>query len=154
MKQVFFVLSISLFAFCHSNNVVSSRSDTAVTQAVPASVSDTNQAQKPVSLIDSSFFEINSQFPWLGDTIRSYIQLSTNDMTKLFVKDSSIVFMYDGYEKTATGGYVSVRLGADRYNGEGTVFTTAEVISVDVLSREISIYDIAADSSYIWARPQ
>lgn len=75
-------------------------------------------------------------------------------MVKLFVKDSSIVFMYDGYEKTDTSGYVSVRLGADIDNGEGTVFTTAEVISVDILSREIYKYDIAADSGYLWIRPQ
>lgn len=154
MKQVFFVLSISLFAFCHSNNVISNKSDTTVAPAVPDALSDTNRAQNPVSLIDSSFFEINSQFPWLGDTIRGYIQLSSNEMTKLFVKDSSIVFMYDGYGKTDTGGYVSVRLGADSYNGEGTVFTTAEVISVDVLSRTITVYDITTDSSRLWVRPQ
>ncbi|MCF6404509.1 hypothetical protein L3C95_16550 [Chitinophaga filiformis] len=154
MKQVFFVLSISLFAFCHSNNVISNHSDTTVAPAVPDSLSDTNQTPKPVTLVDSSSFEINNQFPWLGDTIRSYIQLSTNEMTKIFVKDSSIVFMYDGYEKTDNGGYVSVRLGADTYNGEGTVFTTAEVISVNILSREITVYDIAADSSHLWVRPQ
>jgi len=154
MKQVFLVLSVSLFAFCHSNNVTNNKSDTAATPATPDSLSDSNQVQKPVTIVDSSFFEINSQFPWLGDTIRSYIQLSTNEMTKLFVKDSSIVFMYDGYEKTDTGGYVSVRLGADSYNGEGTIFSTAEVISVDVLSREITVYDIATDSSYLWVRPQ
>ncbi|RFS24715.1 hypothetical protein DVR12_05820 [Chitinophaga silvatica] len=153
MKQVFFVLSLSLFAFCHSTNVTS-KSDTIVSPAVPGSISDTSWAQHPAILIDSSYFEINNQFPWLADTIRSYIQLSTNEMTKLYIKDSSIVFMYDGYEKTNTGGYVSVRLGADSYNGEGTVFSTAEVISVDILSREITLYDIATDSSYLWVRPQ
>lgn len=89
----------------------------------------------------------------MGDTIRSYIQLSTNEMVKSFVKDSSIVFMYDGYEKADTGGYVSVRLGANVNNGEGVIFSTAEVISVDILSREIYEYDIATDSSHLWVRP-
>ena len=150
MKQVFFLFSVSLFAFCHSSNVSSYKSDTIITSIVPP---DTTVAYKPVNVIDSSFFEINNQFPWLGDTIRSYIQLSTNEMVKSFIKDSSIVFMYDGFEKSDTGGYVSVRLGADVYNGEGIVFTTAGVISVDIRSREIYEYDIAADSGYLWVRP-
>ncbi len=62
--------------------------------------------------------------------------------------------MYDGFEKTDTSGYVSVRLGADVDNGEGVVFSTAECIYIDILSREIYEYDIAADSSHLWVRPQ
>ncbi|WP_343674043.1 hypothetical protein [Chitinophaga sp.] len=154
MKQVFFLFSISLFAFCHSNNVTSHKPDTVAAPIASDTTADTGWVHQPGIHVDSTYFEINKQFPWLGDTIRSYIKLSTNEMTKLFIKDSSIVFMYDGYEVTDTGGYVSIRLGADTFNGEGTVFTTSEVLSVDIPGREIYVYDFAADSSYLWVRPQ
>ncbi|WP_148230689.1 hypothetical protein [Chitinophaga pinensis] len=149
MKQFFLVLVLSLFTFCHSNNVTSNQSDTTVTPIIQ----DTMAAQTPINIIDSTFFKINDQFPWMGDTIRSYIQLSTNEMVKSFVKDSSIVFMYDGIENTDTGSYVRVQIGADVNNGEGVIFSTAQWVSVDTLSREIYEYDIAADSSRLWIRP-
>ncbi|KAA2239104.1 hypothetical protein F0L74_23115 [Chitinophaga agrisoli] len=154
MKHVFVLFIPFLFTFCHSNNVTSSKSDAIVSPTETPPIEDTTWVQKAPIPPDSTYFVINKEFPWLGDTIRSYIQLSTNETVKLFVKDSSIVFMYDGYEKTDTSGYVSVRLGADSFNGEGTVFTTAELISVDILSREITVYDIATDSSHLWVRPE
>ncbi|HEY9261847.1 hypothetical protein [Chitinophaga sp.] len=154
MKQVFGVFLLFLFTCCHSNNVTSYQSDTIALQTAPHPPVDTTIARKMAFETDSSFFEINNEFPWMGDTIRSYIQLSTNEMVKSFVKDSSIVFMYDGVEKKDSGGYVGVRLGADVDNGEGIVFTTAGCIYIDILSREIYEVDIAADTSYLWVRPQ
>lgn len=133
MKQLFFLFSISLFASCHGNNASSDKSDTIVALTVPSPPADSTVAQKLVNETDSTYFEINNQFPWMGDTIRSYIQLSTNEMVKSFVKDSSIVFMYDGFEKTDTGGYVSVRLGADVDNGEGIIFSTAQIIECPLI---------------------
>jgi hypothetical protein len=154
MKQVFVVFTLFLFTSCNSNNVSSHESGTIPGPTAPDTLADTTVAQKPINDTDSTFFKINNQFPWMGDTIRSYIQLSTNEMVKSFIKDSSIVFMYDGLENTDTGGYVRVRLGADVYNGEGVIFSTAEWIYIDTLSREIFEYDIAADSSHLWIRPQ
>lgn len=154
MKQVFVVSALFLFAACHDNSVNSNQSDTSVTQVVQDTLADSNVTQDPINITDSSFFKINDQFPWMGDTIRSYIQLSTNEMVRSYLKDSSIVFMYDGFENTDIGSYVRVQLGADVNNGEGMIFSTAQWIYVDTLSREIYEHDIAADSTHLWVRPQ
>jgi hypothetical protein len=154
MKDAFVVSVLLLFTACHSNSVSNNQSDTSVTQVVQDTLENSNATQEPINITDSSFFKINDQFPWMGDTIRSYIQLSTNEMVKSYLKDSSIVFIYDGFENTDIGSYVRVQLGADVNNGEGMIFSTAQWIYVDTLSREIYEYDIAADSSHLWVRPQ
>lgn len=154
MKQIFVVSVLYLFTACHSNSVNSDQSDTTLAQVMQDTLENSNTTQEPINITDSSFFEINDQFPWMGDTIRSYIQLSTNEMVKFYLKDSSIVFMYDGLKNTDIGSYVKVQLGADINNGEGMIFSTAQWIYVDTLSREIYEYDVAADSSHLWVRPQ
>jgi len=154
MKQIFVVSGLLLFTACHGDSADSNQSDTTVAQVVQDTLENTNTTQEPINITDSSFFKINDQFPWMGDTIRSYIQLSTNEMVKSYLKDSSIVFMYDGFENTDIGSRVRVQLGADVNNGEGMIFSTAQWIYVDTLSHEIYEYDIAADSSHLWVRPQ
>ncbi|SFP01120.1 hypothetical protein SAMN05428949_7165 [Chitinophaga sp. YR627] len=154
MKQAFVACVFLLFTACHSNSVNNDQSDTAAAQVEQDTLTYDNVTREPINITDSSFFKINDQFPWMGDTIRSYIQLSTNEMVKSYLRDSSIVFMYDGFEHTDIGNCVRVQLGADVNNGEGMIFSTAQWIYVDTLSRAIYEYDIAADSSHLWVRPQ
>lgn len=156
MKQVFSLLCLSLFSFCHSANVNVPVSETISTQAVTdvaADINPSNAWQNMADETDSTYFTINDQFPWMGDTIRSYIQLSTDEMVKFFVKDSSVMFMYDGIENGDTSSNVSVRIGADVNNGEGVIFSTAKLIYIDTRSRQIYEYDFETDSSYLWVRP-
>ncbi|GAA3928331.1 hypothetical protein GCM10022209_22490 [Chitinophaga oryziterrae] len=120
---------------------------------MPDSIAAAPVVQSPVNYTDHTNEEVNIRFPWMRDTILSYISVSINELVKDYVKDSSIVFIYDRFENTDTAGYVIVQLGADINNGDGVIFSTAQWLNIDTLTRQIYEYDVAADIIRLWARP-
>lgn len=153
MKRNLIVFSLVLFASCHTSNGTGAKSDTTFVPSVPDSIAAAPVGQQPVNYSDHTDEEVNARFPWMRDTILSYISLSINELVKDYVKDSSIVFIYDRFENTDTAGYVMVQLGADINNGDGVIFSTAQWLNIDTLTRQIYEYDIAADTIRHWVRP-